>query len=81
MRKADHIDQHEDIQAEISKLQLLQAQAMIDGYVFMKIKQIPRKEKILDVFERDKMIFPENPIRDWRERKMHEIEKKYQELL
>lgn len=63
-----------------SHLQSQIQQAMVPTITFPSTWSEPKKTVIRDIFDLDIVIFPDNPIRDWVEKKEKEIEEKFKWL-
>lgn len=59
------------------KLQMQMQQAYIPTVPRFSTNTEPKKTIIRNIFDLDRFVFPENPIREWSERKAKEIEEKF----
>lgn len=70
--------QRQVMQSQIDTLRYQMLQTQLQSQMIQSF--MPRRPKEPDVFELDKILFPDNPIRDWREKRCGEIEDKYKWL-
>lgn len=70
-------NQIDNLKYQILQSQLQMQQSMIPTVTFPTIWSEPNKNLIRDIFDLDRVLFPENPIRDWCEKRIKEIEEKF----
>lgn len=66
-----------NLKYQMLQSQLQMQQSMIPTVTFPTTWSEPKKTVIRDIFDLDRLLFPDNPIRDWVEKKEKDIEEKF----